>query len=175
MVWGRLPEMFVLVSGLPGSGKSTVAAPLARAVGLPLLARDDIKEALWDALGPGDVEFSRRMGGASNEVFKRVARSLRSAVLDNFFHAGDRANIEALGGPFLEVHCSPPPEVAKARYSARTRHPCHFDLEYGVPQFDRWIEHDNRALSLGPVLELDTSEPSDIEAVAAWLRVRLFG
>jgi predicted kinase len=164
--------MFVLVSGLPGSGKSTIAAPLARALGLPLLARDDIKEALWDALGPGDIDFSRRIGGASNDVFKRVARAMGSAVLDNFFHYGDRANVEALGGPFLEVHCSPPPDVARRRYATRERHPCHFDLEYGVPQFDRWIEHDNRALALGPVLELDTTTPADIESIAAWLRVR---
>jgi predicted kinase len=164
--------MFVLVSGLPGSGKSTIAGPLAGALGLPLLARDDIKEALWDALGPGDLEFSRQIGGASNEVFKRVARSMGSAVLDNFFHAGDRANVKALGGPFLEVHCSPPPEVAKARYSARTRHPCHFDLEYGVPQFDRWIEQDTRPLGLGPVLEVDTTSAADISSIAAWLRVR---
>ena len=47
--------MFVLVSGLPGSGKSTVAAPLAQALGLPLLARDDIKESLWDALATFDA------------------------------------------------------------------------------------------------------------------------
>lgn len=38
---------FVLVTGWPGSGKSTLAA----ALGPPLLAKDEIKEALMDALG----------------------------------------------------------------------------------------------------------------------------
>jgi predicted kinase len=165
--------MYVLVSGLPGSGKTTIAGPLAVELGLPLLARDDIKEALWDALGPGDVKFSRSMGAASNEVFKRVARSLGSAVLDNFFHYDDRPNVEALGGPFLEVHCAPPPAIAKARYEKRSRHPCHFDLQHGVPQFDRWIEHDNRALGLGEVLEVDTTQPVDVVDVAAWVRARV--
>lgn len=48
----------------------------------------------------------------------------------------------------------------------------HDDREYGVAQFDRWIEHDNRALNLGPVLEIDTTNPVDIPAIAAWLRMR---
>jgi predicted kinase len=42
---------FVLVAGWPGSGKSTLAAALAAELGLPLLAKDEIKEALVDGLG----------------------------------------------------------------------------------------------------------------------------
>jgi adenylate kinase family enzyme len=42
------------VAGWPGSGKSTLAAALAAELGLPLLARDEIKEALMGGLGrPG--------------------------------------------------------------------------------------------------------------------------
>jgi predicted kinase len=37
----------VLVAGWPGSGKSTLAAALAAELGLPLLAKDEIKEAPW--------------------------------------------------------------------------------------------------------------------------------
>jgi len=42
---------FVLVAGWPGSGKSTRAAALAAGLGLPLLAKDEIKEALVEGLG----------------------------------------------------------------------------------------------------------------------------
>ena len=41
----------VLVSGAPGSGKTTLAHPLAEQLGLPLFAKDTIKEALHDNLG----------------------------------------------------------------------------------------------------------------------------
>ena len=47
---------FVLVTGPPGSGKTTLAGPLAIALGLTLIAKDPIKEALMEALGtPGEV------------------------------------------------------------------------------------------------------------------------
>jgi predicted kinase len=43
---------FVLVVGWPASGKSTLAAALAAELDLPLLAKDEVKEALMDGLGP---------------------------------------------------------------------------------------------------------------------------
>jgi predicted ATPase len=60
----------VYVSGAPGSGKTSLAVPLAAALGYALLAKDRIKETLHDALGaPGpDLAWSRRLGGAAMET-----------------------------------------------------------------------------------------------------------
>jgi predicted kinase len=41
---------FVIVSGPPGAGKSSLAIPLAQRLGLPLLRKDHIKETLHDHL-----------------------------------------------------------------------------------------------------------------------------
>lgn len=41
----------VLVSGSPGSGKTSVAVPLAAELGFTLLGKDRIKEVLDDAVG----------------------------------------------------------------------------------------------------------------------------
>jgi hypothetical protein len=57
--------MYVLVTGLPASGKSTLAKAPAAELRLPLLGKDPVKETLADVLGaggPSDVEWSSRLG-----------------------------------------------------------------------------------------------------------------
>jgi predicted kinase len=77
-------DLFVLVAGWPGSGKSTLAAALAAQLRLPLLAKDEIKEALMDGLGrPETVAGSQRPGRAALLVMLRVARHCPGAVLDS--------------------------------------------------------------------------------------------
>jgi len=68
--------MFVLVAGPPGSGKSSLAVPLATELGLALLAKDEIKEALMGVLGPpASGEESRRLGRAAVMSMLALARS----------------------------------------------------------------------------------------------------
>jgi predicted kinase len=163
--------MYVVVSGLPGSGKSTVARPLAATLALPLLARDAIKESLWDSLGGGDIAWSRKLGAASAETFWRLAHDANgAAVLDNFVHRAFAHRLESLPGPFVEVHCACPPELARDRYLNRQRHPCHYDLTYGAEMYDQWLRTDAGPLALGPVLSVDTSDVVDIGVIAAWVR-----
>ena len=77
-------DWFVLVAGWPGSGKTTLAAALATELGLPLLSKDEIKEALMDGLGPpGMVAQSRQLGRAAVLAMLRVAARCPGAVLDS--------------------------------------------------------------------------------------------
>src|SRR6202044_1104907 len=67
-------DWFGLVAGWPGSGKSTLAAGLATELGLPLLSKDGIKEALMDGLGRREtVAESRQLGQAAVLTMLRVA------------------------------------------------------------------------------------------------------
>jgi len=164
--------VYVLVTGLPGSGKSTLAPPLAAALALPLLARDSIKETLWEALGGGDLAWSRKLGAAAAEVFWRLAAEANNAVLDNFFHRAFAHRIEMLAGPIVEVHCVCPPQLARERYLGRRRHPCHFDLTYGADMFDEWVRMDAAALAIpgSHVRSVDTTTELDIDDIVSWIR-----
>jgi len=161
---------YVVVHGIPGTGKSTIAGPLAAALDLPLLAKDSIKESLWDALGPGDVAWSRRLGAAAMDVLWRLAADAGSAVLESNFHRAFAHRFEVLRGPIIEVHCACDPELARSRYATRRRHPCHFDLSYGLDMFDRWVADAGPLGMADHLLDLDTSLPVDTQALADRIR-----
>ena len=75
---------FALVAGWPGSGKSTLAAALAAEPGLPLSARDEIKEAFVGGLGrPGTAAASQRPGRAAVLAMLSTARTCPGAVQDS--------------------------------------------------------------------------------------------
>ena len=66
----------IAITGLPASGKSTLAQELARRLHAPLLTKDSIKEPLLDVLGPGDRAHSRRLSDASFAVLFALAREM---------------------------------------------------------------------------------------------------
>jgi predicted kinase len=165
--------LFVAVSGPPGSGKSTVAEPLARELGLPLIAKDTIKEALMDALGVPDVEASKRLGAAAIEVMLAVAAaSPVGAVLDcNFRRTLALGDLRRLPGKVVEVFCRCDEDVAWDRFEARagTRHPGHFDEARS--REEPWGDEVTEPVAGGwPVLEVDSSGDIDVDAVVAFVR-----
>jgi predicted kinase len=165
------PSLFVLVAGPPGAGKSTVAAPLARELSLPLLAKDAVKDALIETLGsPATVEESGELGRAAVMAMLAVARSSPGAVLDSTFYPYTFPHLRALPGQLVEIRCVCPREVVEARYRARsgTRAAGYFDAER--PAEELWNEHHLTPTGLGPLVEVDTSGPVDAAEVAARVR-----
>jgi predicted kinase len=158
--------VFVLVGGWPGSGKSTLAIGLARELRLPLLAKDEIKEALFDGLGrPRSVEESRRLGRVAVTTMLRVARRCPGAVLDSTWFDYTRPLLAALQGDLVEVRCVVPQELARSRYYARAagRHLGHLDTARTA---DELWGRPVPPLGVGPLVEVDTSGPTDVPALA---------
>jgi predicted kinase len=162
--------VYVLVGGWPGSGKTTLAAGLAARLQVPLLSKDELKEALADVLGPpGDVAASRRLGRAAAHGLLVLAQRCPDAVLDSTWFEDARPLVEALPPPRFEVRCVVPVEVARARYLVRAaaRHRGHLDLERSEDEL--WGDS-VPPLGVGPLLEVDTSGPVDVPAMAARIR-----
>ncbi len=128
-------ERYVIVSGLPGSGKSTLARRLAPALGLPLLDKDDVLEALFDSLGIGDADWRTRLSRSADEVLRRLATQMNGAVLASWWRhpkaEGESGTpiewLSSLPGKLVEVYCVCEPRIAAGRFLGRTRHAGHLD------------------------------------------------
>ena len=129
------PPALILVSGLMGVGKSTLAAPLAEALGGLWLRSDLLRKALAGLpsdspqavpFGSGIYrsELSRRTYGVLATQARQALAKGQSVVADaSFAQAGDRRKMLAVarkaGVPLLllQLHC--PLEVARERLDRR--------------------------------------------------------
>ena len=79
----------ILVTGIPASGKSTMARFLAEACGLPVISKDRIKECMYDTIGFRSREEKVKLGIASMQIMYDLAeelmRSARPFILENNF------------------------------------------------------------------------------------------
>lgn len=155
---------WILITGLPATGKSTLAGHLATRFGVPLLAKDTFKEALLDAAGPVDAVRSRAL---SNQSFERLFAQLRElaergadAVIEGNFRAGEHEQgLRAPPARLAQVLCRCDEAARLVRIAARrgdaTRHPGHGDAT--IPRDasnDRWLDLP------GEQWLLDTSDPA---------------
>lgn len=168
---------YVVVSGPPASGKTTLASALAPALGLPLIAKDTIKQALMTVLPVPDVPASRAIGRASVAALLAVAAEAPAAVLESVWHRSHAvADLGNLPGSLVEVFCRCDPEIAAQRYARRagTRAAGHFDAKRTIAEL--WDDDVARPVAGGwPVIEADTTAHVDVTSLIERIRAAVAG
>lgn len=168
-----------IILGSPASGKTTLARRLATEFSVPILCKDDVKEALFDALGSGDRAWSRQLSEASFKALARLARvqlSLgHSCIVEGNWRAVNAPVLAdvlgACGASAAQIWCCAEPAEIVRRFTTRSRHPGHLDALMPRDELERSAWEPPAFLDVaGPRLLFKSDAPGGFEALLEALK-----
>lgn len=162
--WCQTPPVLVVLSGLPGVGKSTIAGELARRLGACVVSVDQIEDAILRSGIPQSFETGLAAYRVGATVAEEQLRTGLDVIVDaaNYVEAGRalwRGAAASTGTPIaaVDVVCSDPGEHRR-RLEERRR---------GLDAFPEpsWADVERRAADAepwtGPHLVVDATQPVD--------------
>lgn len=167
----------IIVTGIPASGKSTIGLAIAAALGLEMLDKDEILEALFNSRGVGDVQWRTSLSRAADEILRERALRSEGAVIASWWRhplstvaSGTPVEwLSALQGVLIEVHCVCKPHVATKRFKSRLRHEGHLDRFKPYADLLATFQQQGALgpLGVGLLIEVNTERSEEIASLLA--------
>ncbi|MGC4112459.1 MAG: AAA family ATPase [Nocardioides sp.] len=163
----------VVVTGVPGSGKTSLATALAGRLGVALVSLDEIKEEL--AVGAEDTPREWLRYDAEAELVHRLDVFDGEAVVDIWI--APRRDTERIRDLLkrwwehtVEVRCVVPATVAVERYAGRSRSWPHLPPDEDTLARIRDAATDPESLGAPRTVVVDTTRPVEIGDVVTAVR-----
>ena len=165
----------IVVTGLPGSGKTTIGKKIAQGLEIAFLDKDDYLEALYEERGVGDTAWRQALSRESDLFFQHDAEQENSAVLVS--HWRPRSLDTRSGTPtawlaqsferVIEICCECPAEEATNRFMNRQRHAGHLDRLKSYDETLSWMQayEKHLPLNIGNTLTISTLGNQSIEGL----------
>jgi predicted kinase len=128
----------IVVCGLPGTGKTTLANELSKRLGIFCLHKDSVKESLFESLKLSTLEDSKKIGYPSVKVAldlveENIARGI-DVILESPFNFPEEGKLfeewkKKYGMDFFAIVLEINPEERKRRFVERERHRAHHDAD----------------------------------------------
>lgn len=180
----------IVFTGLPGTGKTTLSEKVAEALVLPLIAKDAIKEIMFNNISWSDKAFSAKLAHATFDIMDYVTeeqlRVGNSLILEsNYIPKLSSARFQRWQQKYScdidQIVCCTDVDVLAHRFFERSRtsrHPGHLDdkgtvEDYRASFVSRIANGEDQPLTVrGRVKTVDTTDFSNVDVmeIVQWLR-----
>lgn len=178
----------VVVTGLPGTGKTTIAEALGDRRSIPVIRKDAFKEILFDRLGWSDEDWSELLDEACYDMMWALGetelKAGRTIILESDFeppvHAARIADLgQQHDALLIEVHCRTDRPVLVERFKERVksgeRHPGHAEqsdevmAEEAIPKLLHEPEPWLGVTELRLAVDTTDLDAVDFDEISEWL------